>query len=103
MGLETRRGRLYYYRKRREGGRVVSEYAGGGHVAGLLAVLDGEARGQREEKAAEREARREADRRTDSTLDELRAACDALAAASLLAGGCHTHKGEWRRRRCPKK
>ena len=103
MGLETRHGNLYYYRKRREGGRVISEYAGGGHVAGLFAALDGEARAKHEVKAAEREARREADRRADSTLDELRAACDALAAASLLARGCHTHKGEWRRRRCPKK
>jgi hypothetical protein len=35
MGLEQRKGKLYYYEKRRVGRRVVSEYVGGG----LLALL----------------------------------------------------------------
>jgi len=30
MGWEERRGRKYFYRKRRNGGRVVSEYLGAG-------------------------------------------------------------------------
>ncbi len=29
MGIEQRKGNLYYYRKRRVGDRVVSEYGGG--------------------------------------------------------------------------
>ena len=33
MGLEWRGSKQYYYRKRREGKRVISEYCGGGKVA----------------------------------------------------------------------
>jgi hypothetical protein len=39
MGLETRRGWLYYYQKLRIGRRVVSVYGGGGDVATLCADL----------------------------------------------------------------
>src|SRR5438270_367363 len=38
MGYETRKGRTYYYHKRRTGGRVVSVYCGsGGFAEGLAA------------------------------------------------------------------
>lgn len=39
MGWETRRGNLYYYRKKRVNGRVRSIYCGGG-TAGMLAARD---------------------------------------------------------------
>ena len=40
MGTEWRRGRPYYYRKVRRGGRVVSQYVGRGPLAELLGTLD---------------------------------------------------------------
>jgi hypothetical protein len=40
MAWEERNGRMYYYRKRREGGRVVSEYVGAGIGAEAIATMD---------------------------------------------------------------
>ncbi len=40
MGWEERNGRLYYYEKRREGRRVVSQYVGTGTFAEACAVLN---------------------------------------------------------------
>jgi len=47
MGWEQRRGRSYYYRNLREGGRVRSEYIGGGTLAELCAEHDGCGRQER--------------------------------------------------------
>ena len=41
MAIEFRGGGAFYYRKRREGDRVVSEYVGGGLV-GLIVAQDDE-------------------------------------------------------------
>jgi hypothetical protein len=45
MGLESRGGQInYYYRKRRIGNRVTSEYVGCGELAALAWLLDAEDR-----------------------------------------------------------
>jgi len=99
MGWERRGDNLYYYRKRREGDHVVSEYVGRGEVAELIAHLDALEREQRE---AEREAWRQEQAEitaVDQMLDEAEGVVRTLTRAYLLAAGYHTHKGQWRRRR----
>ncbi len=98
MGIEYRRGRPYFYRKVRRGGRVVSEYAGGGVIGDCLAML---AETQRAERAGDAERSRIERTRLE---DEERAFADefdrveAQARAMLEAAGYHQPKGRWRRR-----
>jgi hypothetical protein len=96
MGLETRRGNLYYYRKRRDGARVVSEYVGGGHVAALCSQLDAAERAEGEAKRAALRGEREAGEALDNLLDAIGAALKTAAACELTAAGCHKHRGQWR-------
>lgn len=99
MAWETRAGRRYYYRKRRDGGRVVSEYIGSGPGAEAMATLDDYARlralQERETWREEVERQRDIDRALDEAGDLVR----LLTYATLLANGYHTHKGQWRKKR----
>jgi hypothetical protein len=99
--------RGYYYRVRRENGRVVREYLGGGRPAELIARLDALERKKGQEK---RRLDAEALQNEKATLHALDADLEALiettnllAHAALVATGYHQHKrGEWRKRRdCP--
>ena len=99
MGWEKRGHRLYYYRKRREGRRVVSEYVGAGPLSKAIAELDALDQGRR---GYERERQRlalEEERAVDEELDRLDDLVGALTHAVLLANSYHTHKGQWRKRR----
>ena len=99
MGLESRGNRTYYYRKRREGRRVISEYVGGGewaHAAYTLEVVDRE---EREYEHAIRRRDREHERAINRDIDDLGDTVRALTQAVLLASGYHSHKGTWQRRR----
>ncbi len=99
MGWEKRGGKVYYYRKRRVGGRVISDYIGAGPHAELIADLDDLARVEAE---AEREAwRQECDAMLadDQRIDEAGDLVRMLTRAWLLAYGYHTHKGQWRKKR----
>ncbi|MCK4849724.1 MAG: hypothetical protein KAT11_00160 [Phycisphaerae bacterium] len=98
MGWETRGNRSYYYRKRRVGGRVVSEYVGGGLLGVLAEQLDAEQR-------AETQAKRQEIQRFDSDDREIIRLCKQLsdaAARMLEAAGFHKHKGQWRKQRMSK-
>jgi hypothetical protein len=94
------RGGLYYTRSRKEGGRVVREYVGGGLLGELAARMDAEERRQREEeKASQREERERLDALA-APVEELCEAAEVIARAALLASGYHQHnRGEWRKRR----
>jgi hypothetical protein len=99
MGWETRGNGRYYYRKQRVGGKVYSEYVGAGLLAEASAILD---QNERDRLAATRATEREAqkaDHATDWELDQLGNVIRTITAASLVAGGYHTHKGQWRRKR----
>lgn len=96
MGIETRKGNLYLYRKRREGDRVISEYVGG-DVADLMAY-----KAEKEARARER-ARIIAECRTidglDAQIDRAYAMVDDVVNRALTAAGFHYQRGEWRKRR----
>ena len=88
----------YYYRSRREGNRVVTEYLGRRSWVPALLRLETV---EREQKAAERaamRAEREAELEIDREIDNLGADARGLTSAVLLVSGYHTHKREWRRR-----
>ncbi len=98
MGWEMRKGRLYYYRKERRGGRVVSRYVGEGEEAEMAAAVQAEL--TREKLAEQRRARveREEERQTDRQVEELCELASMMAAGALVLAGYHPHKGQWRRR-----
>jgi len=99
MGWETRGNGRYYYRKVRDGGRVISEYIGGGVLAEAYAELDADARG---DSAAARAAWSEtvqAERQHDAALAEVDELVQGMTAAVLIAAGYHTHGRQWRRQR----
>lgn len=97
MGWEERKGRLYYYRKRRVGEQVVSQYVGTGPGAEACAAFDRAAREtrkrQRQKLRKEREALDEEARQVRGVIDQIR----TLTHATLVAAGYHTHKGQWRK------
>ena len=90
----------YYYRSRREGGRVISEYLGVGAVGAAAARRDEERRAQTiAERECNRAAREEA-RQLEVALRDLARVSDQLMAETLTTAGFHRHhRGEWRRRR----
>jgi hypothetical protein len=99
MGWEQRSDNRYYYRKKRIGDRVVSEYIGRGELAELIAELDALDRARRQ---TEREAWRQERVKVeaiDRRLAEVQEAILTLIRAWLLVAGYHTHKGQWRKRR----
>jgi hypothetical protein len=93
MVLETRRnGNLYYYKKRREGNRVISEYIGSGLVASLAQKR---AEIERRQKQMERErlqAERMSAAEIDKAIDGFSRLVDSLMEAELLLSGYHKHK-----------
>lgn len=101
MGIETRKNSAYYYRKRREGRRVVSEYVGGGELGALLYQADRLAAVEAAEERAARQALARSAQEEGRAARELAAHCQEFAALALLAAGYHRHKGTWRRRRSP--
>ena len=99
MGWEKRGHHLYYYRKRREGKRVISEYVGRGELAEAIATLDALNRHEQEGERAALRDEREAQRDVDQVIDAAEELLRVVTGAVLLASGYHRHKGQWRRRR----
>ena len=104
MAWESRqRGGLYYTRSRKENGRVIREYVGGGPLGQLAALEDEHERRQREEQAAYWKEEQEDLDALEAPVEELTEASDLLIRAALLASGYRQHnRGEWRLRREPK-
>ncbi len=100
MGWEERRnGKTYYYQKRREGGRVISEYAGHGVIADLSASIDAN---ERHEHHMARLALADfinAQHCVDRLIDDYRAQVRQLVKDTLQQAGFHQHRGQWRFRR----
>ena len=99
MAWQQRNGRRYYYRSRREGGRVTHDYFVTGPLAWTVAKMDA---GERERQQAQAEAEaalRRLYEEADALVGRLIAASKELVEAVLLADGFYRHqRGLWRRR-----
>lgn len=99
MSWETRGNNRYYYRRRKVGGQMVTEYIGAGGVAEAMAELDDIERQERQHAAAEWRAMVDDDRRQVATLAELDDLIRSAVAGVLIANGYHTHRRQWRKMR----
>ena len=98
MGWEKRGNKSYYYRKRREGGRVRSEYVGRGDVAQIsVELIQNDQRDRKTGREALRYAQ-QAEKAIDRQLATAEAAIYAITDAKLSSEGYHKHKGQWRKR-----
>src|SRR4051794_25841524 len=93
MGLESRGGRIYYYRKVWDRGRAKSEYLGRGDLAIMTARLEQEDREDREARKADERARWDETRKridaVDSMIEARVVALETAVSASLEAAGFH--------------
>jgi hypothetical protein len=99
MGWKRIGNHSYFYRSRRQGGRVVSDYFGRGELGTLSARLAQLDRQERDEQRAEEKAEREAAEREERAIAEWFEAVEDVATAAMLAAGFHKHHGQWRRKR----
>jgi hypothetical protein len=99
MGWEYRGNRLYYYRKKREGKHVVSEYIGAGISGYLIAVLDDEERLERTYNQNQWKKQRNEMKKIENDLNQLQKNINGFVRAVFLTSGYHPHKGQWRRTR----
>lgn len=97
MGWEDRKDYRYYYRKRRVGDRVVSEYVGTGPLAELVALNDENARLIAEWKRVGIGLFRSDYEAAEAAYDALSEAVDERCDLVLAALGYRKRKGEWRR------
>lgn len=99
MGWKARGDRVYYYRMRREGERVVSEYIGAGLLGHLTAA---DVRDSRAERMCERLRLAQKSREYEELeveIEDLSEFIESCVAANLLAGGYHRHRRQWRKKR----
>lgn len=89
----------YYYRNKRVGSRVVTEYIGTGYAATLLHQLDEHARMKANHARNVWQAAVDADKALDAQLDEVTSLVNAYADMLMLASGYHQHKRLWRKQR----
>lgn len=101
MGWEKRGKGMYYYHKRREGKRVVSEYKGTGLLAHLYSELDLVNKKYLVRKHHHAQWNEHNDEITEINMeiDQLAQIIDGLVRAVLLTSGYHPHKGQWRKSR----
>lgn len=97
MAWEDRNGRRYYYRKRRAGKRVMSEYVGSGLAGEIAEIFDAEDRYEAEYKRAELREQKTRVQAIDSQAGEIEKYSRAFTRACLLLAGYHPHKGQWRK------
>lgn len=99
MAWEERNGRRYYYRKRRIGKTVVSEYVGSGWVGEAAAALDELDQARRKSEQQAQQQVRSQHMKVESDVERLQDYTRALTRAALILAGYHPHKGQWRKRR----
>lgn len=99
MAWETRGNNSYYYRKKRVGGKVISEYVGKGLVAQKIASMD---LAERQERNKEVEATKKGMndlKLLDKEATQLNSLMKQMVEGFLIVSGFHKHKGQWRKMR----
>lgn len=99
MGWEYRGNRKYYYRKRRVGKKVLSEYIGAGPEAEKIVQEDERVKSQRNNERLAWKRRQAEIRTIDDALDSIERLTRTIINSHLLLAGYHTHRGEWRKKR----
>jgi hypothetical protein len=99
MAWEDRNGRQYYYRKRREGKRVISEYVGGGLAGELSSIYDNIDRWENFQKREELRKNKETAAQLDKQVKEIKEYTQAITRAVLLLSGYHAPRRQWRKQR----
>ncbi len=100
MAYEKRGNSTYYYKKEREGKRVVSKYYGKGELASLIAQMDEIEAGSKDYKRFEEQQCREKAEKFEKEIAEIENAFNELITAHLLINGYHqTGSREWRKKR----
>lgn len=97
MALEKRNGKYYYYKKEREGSRVISKYYGKGELANLVAQMDEIERYQKEIEAEKQKQNKEKIEEIDRDLSEIEQNIKVLIEFYLTEKGFYKTKSrEWR-------
>jgi hypothetical protein len=99
MAWEERNGRRYYYRKRRKGKHVISDYMGAGLAGEIAEIFDIEDREETEYKRAEFRKQKASAEEIDRQAREAEKYTRAITQACLLLAGYHVHKRQWRKLR----
>jgi hypothetical protein len=89
----------YYYRNRRIGDKVISEYVGGGYLGMFVEQADEEKRQEAQQKRQAWQATVDAEQELDAMLDEVTALVNTYAGALMLATGHYQHKRQWRKQK----
>ena len=99
MALEERNGN-YYYKKEREGNRVVSKYYGKGELANLVAQMDEIERYEQQIEAEKQRKNREKIEEIDRKLSEIEQNLKSLTNLYLISKDFYkTSSREWRHRK----
>ncbi|HKB40359.1 MAG TPA: hypothetical protein VKD72_28275 [Gemmataceae bacterium] len=93
------RGKPYYSRTLRIGGKRVRQYLGSGPAAHAAATADTLNRAERRARIASRHNEQARLREMDELVRRLFKLAGLVADATLVAGGFFKHGGEWRRLR----
>jgi hypothetical protein len=101
MEIEVRNknGNLYYYKKRRVGSKVISEYQGGGEIVSIIQHIEARDRAEKEAERERQRIERMSMAEIDKQIDDFSQMVDSLMAAELISKGFHQHKRQWRKRR----
>jgi hypothetical protein len=97
MAWEDRNGRKYYYRKRRVGKRVISEYIGAGLAGELSALYDLEDKFKTDVQRAELMQAKEDASKLNGQIREVERITKAMTRAVLLLSGYHAPRRQWRK------
>jgi hypothetical protein len=89
----------YWYRSKRNGGQVETEYLGSGDLGEFVALMDAQEQERRQEEREALAAERAAQAAIDGPLDAAAAQLRGLIGEVLQGAGYHQHKGTWRKRR----